>query len=166
MNIFRVDDNPIVAAQSLCDEHVVKMTTETAQILCFVHYNLGATKAPYKPNKAHLKHPATLWAGDSIENYRWLVSHGEGLAAEFSFRFLKKHASEAIIKWAKDNEPELKLFKNEHMPVPQCFGEQSQLTSDNPVDGYRKYYMFKRLNMKTGCRYLKGREKPEWLIIN
>lgn len=33
MNIFYVHTDPVVAAQSLCDKHVVKMTLETAQIL-------------------------------------------------------------------------------------------------------------------------------------
>lgn len=33
MNIFVVDADPFVAAQSLCDAHVVKMIVESCQLL-------------------------------------------------------------------------------------------------------------------------------------
>ena len=34
MNIFVVHTNPELAARQLCNKHVVKMTLETAQMLC------------------------------------------------------------------------------------------------------------------------------------
>lgn len=34
MNIFAVDENPVMAAVSLCDKHVHKMAIESAQLLC------------------------------------------------------------------------------------------------------------------------------------
>ena len=37
MNIFYVDKDPKVAAQMMCDKHVVKMILEYAQILCTTH---------------------------------------------------------------------------------------------------------------------------------
>ena len=33
MNIFYVDKDPVIAAQMMCDKHVVKMILETAQML-------------------------------------------------------------------------------------------------------------------------------------
>ena len=33
MNIFVVDEDPVIAARQLCDKHVVKMILETAQML-------------------------------------------------------------------------------------------------------------------------------------
>ena len=33
MNIFAINENPIVAAQEQCDKHVVKMIVESAQML-------------------------------------------------------------------------------------------------------------------------------------
>ena len=33
MNIFRLHDDPYIAAQMHCDKHVVKMILETAQML-------------------------------------------------------------------------------------------------------------------------------------
>ena len=37
MNIFILDTDPVVAAQSQCDKHVVKMVTESAQMLSTAH---------------------------------------------------------------------------------------------------------------------------------
>jgi len=37
MNIFMVDMDPIVAAQSLVDRHVVKMVLESSQLLSTAH---------------------------------------------------------------------------------------------------------------------------------
>jgi len=33
MNIFILDENPAIAAQMLCDKHIVKMPLETAQFI-------------------------------------------------------------------------------------------------------------------------------------
>ena len=37
MNIFAINENPIVAAQEQCDKHVVKMIVESAQMLSTAH---------------------------------------------------------------------------------------------------------------------------------
>ena len=37
MNIFVVDEDPRVAAKSLCDKHVVKMIVESGQMLSTTH---------------------------------------------------------------------------------------------------------------------------------
>ena len=37
MNIFYLDKNPKIAAEMHCDKHVVKMITETAQLLSTAH---------------------------------------------------------------------------------------------------------------------------------
>ena len=37
MNIFYLDKNPKVAAQMMCDKHVVKMILESAQMLSTAH---------------------------------------------------------------------------------------------------------------------------------
>ncbi|WP_237342937.1 pyrimidine dimer DNA glycosylase/endonuclease V [Wolbachia endosymbiont of Folsomia candida] len=36
MNIFILHEDPVIAAQMLCDKHVVKMVLETAQLLSSV----------------------------------------------------------------------------------------------------------------------------------
>ena len=37
MNIFVLDRNPTIAAQQMCDKHVVKMIVESAQMLSTCH---------------------------------------------------------------------------------------------------------------------------------
>ena len=34
MNIFVLDENPVIAAKMACDKHIVKMILESAQMLC------------------------------------------------------------------------------------------------------------------------------------
>ena len=97
MNIFVVDEDPVVAAQQLCDKHVVKMILESAQMLCTVALEHGYEDAPYK--KAHPKHPCTLWAGKSAENWQWLITHGLAMAEEYTRRYGRQHKSEAVIRW-------------------------------------------------------------------
>ena len=76
MNIFFVHKDPVIAAQSLCDKHVVKMVLETAQILCTAIHNSsnGDIKPPYRPT--HKNHPCVKWAGLSGANFDWLYRHG------------------------------------------------------------------------------------------
>ena len=40
MNIFYVDDDPVISAVQLCNKHIVKMPLETAQILSTAHRHL------------------------------------------------------------------------------------------------------------------------------
>ena len=103
MNIFVLDDDPITAAQMMCDKHVPKMILETAQMLASSLRKRGAdddmllllgvvTKAgsPYK--MAHENHPCTIWATESWANFDWLARHGLALVGEMHFRYGKGHA--------------------------------------------------------------------------
>ena len=89
MNIFYLDKDPVVAAQMMCDKHVVKMILESAQMLSTAHRVLdGDTYANkvglYK--MAHKNHPSTIWARSSIENYDWLSGHMQALMKEYTYR--------------------------------------------------------------------------------
>lgn len=74
------------------------MSLETAQLLCAVSWRFGVV-APYK--LTHAKHPCTLWAGDMLANWEWLVAHGKALCAEYTRRYGKQHASLAVILWCE-----------------------------------------------------------------
>ena len=41
MNIFYLDKDPVIAAQMMCDKHVVKMILESAQMLSTAHRVCG-----------------------------------------------------------------------------------------------------------------------------
>lgn len=157
MNIFVVDACPIVAAQSLCDVHVVKMTLETAQILSTVRSLAGTIdERLYKPT--HANHPCTLWARDSKANYQWLYSHFVGLADEYQHRYNKVHKSfqklEEIL-----SQPPLSLSDSSMSPFAQAMPDECKRGC--AVNAYRVYYLLKSRTMPR-FNYT-NRTKPEWL---
>ena len=142
MNIFVVDLDPVVAAQALCDKHVVKMTLETAQILAAVSARYGVA-GPYKPT--HAKHPCTLWAGDSHANWQWTVVHGLTLADEYTRRYGKRHASHDVVKWylVHGGAPR----SGRATPFAQAMPEQYR--ADDAVAAYRAYYRGEKSRIAT-----------------
>ena len=86
MNIFLLDYDHETCAQYHCDKHVVKMPLESTQMLSTVHWRHNA-EGPYLP--VHQKHPCTLWAGQTVENYKWLWRLGIALCKEYTFRYEK-----------------------------------------------------------------------------
>ena len=150
MNIFVVDMNPKKAAQMLCDQHVVKMCLETAQMLCTVARKNGF-EVPYK--SAHPKHPCTLWVGETKGNWDWLVSHGLALGEEYTKRYGKIHKSHLVIKEIAKLPIDLPKGTT---PFAQAMGEEFKKT--NPVEAYRAYYQ-----SKTFARW-KYTEPPTWFV--
>lgn len=135
MNIFVLDRDPVVAARYACDKHVVKMVLETAQILCSALF-LNNDNIPIQYKPTHVKHPCVLWAAKSIENFRWLVYHGLGLADEYNFRYKKIHKSSNVILDCGNLDyiiPAGGLTEFEQcMPKPYI--------DSDPVIGYHNYY--------------------------
>ena len=111
MNIFALSKSPIQSAIEMLDKHVVKMPTETCQMLhtniLYMEYIEKHGKEPtlnelkvfhwhndsplMKP--AMLNHPSTIWARQSLDNYDWLFAHGLSLCDEYSHRYDKSHGS-------------------------------------------------------------------------
>jgi len=98
MNIFVLSTQPVEAAKFHCDKHIVKMPLETAQMLCAVYDRYGE-EAPYKAT--HANHPCTVWAGQSIENYKWLWNLGRALCDEYTYRYRKIHACAEVLTLVK-----------------------------------------------------------------
>ena len=104
MNIFVLDENPIRAAEMMCDKHIPKMVVESAQMMASALRRHGATDedmpltksgTPYKGGYKH--HPCTVWAGDSDTNFLWLANHAIVLCQEYKKRFGKVHACQSPI---------------------------------------------------------------------
>ena len=133
MNIFVLHHNPTIAAQMQCDKHVVKMILETAQMLCTIAHAEGFA-APYRAT--HRNHPCTLWAGQSKQNWDWLIDHGLGLCKEYTKRYGKRHQSRKHIEWCKQLP----------IPLPDIgltpFAQAMPAKYKNPcvVTAYRAYY--------------------------
>ena len=113
MNIFVLDESPVVSAKYACDKHVVKMILESAQMLCAIH---PEGTAPYK--RSYYNHPCTKWARESFENYDWLIRHAYALCAEYSRRYNHKngkpkvHKSQEVIEKNKIEYTEEDLLFN------------------------------------------------------
>jgi hypothetical protein len=135
------------------DKHVVKMPLETAQILCTVHWQVG-NQAPYK--STHKKHPCTIWAGQSIQNYMWLCELGLELCKEYTHRYAKTHKCEDIINWCIINTPNLP----DAVITPYALAMPDEYkTSKDPIECYRNYY----IGAKSHIHTWKNRQKPYWI---
>jgi hypothetical protein len=77
MNIFYLSDDPIIAANMHCDQHLGKMILESAQMLSTIALeslpiDSRMRRHFYKPT--HSNHPCTDWLRASRYNQRWLMS--------------------------------------------------------------------------------------------
>lgn len=179
MNIFFVNEDPVLAAQALVDKHVVKMILESAQLLSTAHrfldYQVIRTHTPegkkrsatdYLLNDArdhvlyrqtHINHPSAIWCRNSVENYLWLVDHFFALMDEYTHRYNKVHKCQGELSYMLQSPPK-KLEAWDWTPMPSCMPEEYQI-SDNPVENYRQYY---RIGKKHLHKWT-NREPPEWL---
>lgn len=134
MNIFILDEDPILAAQYQCDKHVVKMILESTQIMCTVQSKYGIT-TKYKPT--HANHPCTKWAGENKENYAWLWSHASALCEEYTLRYNKTHTCESLINEELSKFPP-GIPDGKQTPFVQAMPDIYK--NENAVVAYRNYY--------------------------
>jgi len=156
MNIFVLDSEPALAAQMQCDQHVVKMVLESAQMLSTAYHMRTGQRGPYAP--AFQKHPCTLWVAESAGNFAWLVAHGSALAHEYTFRFGKQHKAFEVISWCGARFSDISFPRSELMPFALAMPEVYRDTSD-PVQSYRRYYLGDK---KKFARWGKARAAPAW----
>ena len=163
MNIFVLDECPVISAQMQCDKHIVKMPLETAQMLCSVWHRYGeGDKVPYK--EAHKNHPCTLWAGDSAENYEWLWQHGMELCFEYTRRYNKIHKCQQVIMDLDNLHATMFYYCDTNgTPHPQCMPDEYRSTElrihNNTVRAYRRYYVNGKKDI---AKWEKSRPMPKW----
>ena len=182
MNIFILSEDPIQAAESQCDKHVVKMILESAQMLSTAHW-LGwsimfhlPTNMKQKEKKrflrenvspdlqpsysmTHVNHPCTIWARETKRNYLWLCMHAKALCNEYTKRYGKRHKSEDVIDWLCIHiPPHLINCKNDLTPFAQAM--PNQYKDDSPVVAYRKYY----IEEKAAIAKWKYTQAPAWFV--
>lgn len=181
MNIFCVHDDPVYAAQMLCDKHIPKMTVESAQMLSTVHRMLDGElcKIPSKSGKrmvkgwklpdpemdavlykaVHIGHPSTVWTAATSENYTWHYLHFIALGLEFKHRFGKDHATMKLLKVPLSHLPKnIKIaprtpFALAMKAYPQC------IVPGDPVQSYRNFYYADKVKF---AKWERNREAPEW----
>ena len=156
MNIFIVDKDPVISAQSLLDKHVVKMPLESAQLLCSA---FPEGTAPYK--RTHVNHPCSIWVRTSRYNFEWLVLHGLELCNEYTRRYGKVHASRRVIEWALDNVDLLAFTATELTPFVQAMPEIYR--SHCAVEADRAYYLGAKKEFAT---WKSPAKPPHWWEVN
>ena len=166
MNRFIIEDTPSKIAQSLCDQHVVKMPLEEAQMLCTALWHHAPSFAEehdlYKP--VHQKHPCTLWAMETRTNYLFAITLYKAMLVEYTKRYHKRHGAskhEHTLSswWAINSIPDGKMTAH-----PQCFSGHDDLKTDEfmPIEAYRKFYIVDKSRF---ARY-KYTDKPTWMENN
>ncbi|MDX9787415.1 MAG: pyrimidine dimer DNA glycosylase/endonuclease V [Desulfobacterales bacterium] len=152
MNIFVLDTDFERCARYHCDQHVVKMILESAQILCSA-LHIHGFNTPYKPT--HLKHPCVLWAAASYDNFNWLKKLMVYLNKEYRYRFRKSMDHRSIDILGKING--MAYEARGLTPFVQAMPEKYQVPGD-AVRAYRAYYIGEKLKFAKWRR----RRRPPW----
>ena len=189
MNIFALSSNPIEAAHQMLDKHIVKMPTETCQMLhtnylCWLYYadndkepSLAELKRFHTQHEgnlmkpAMLNHPSTQWARETHANFCWLYDHGIALCEEYTLRYGKRHGSH-------DRILEMEILVNkirgngELTPVRIAMDDKYRLDGvqyfkDNPdatdwdfvIASYQHYYLEGKWKF---AEWKSVRGKPDW----
>ena len=188
MNIFALSSNPIEAAHQMCDKHIVKMPTETCQMLHTNYlYWLYVEENNKEPSLANLKtfhashkgklmkpamlnHPSTQWARESFANFCWLFDHGIALCEEYTHRYGKRHGShDRILEMGilvdkvrgQDELTTLTIAMDDKYRLDGVeYYKQNPNASDWDfvIDSYRNYY----LEGKWEFARWTNRKSPDW----
>lgn len=153
MNIFYLHENPVISAQAMTDKHILKMITETSQLLSTAHrvldghpvkngrwttYILDDERNDVLYRSTHYNHPCAIWARESFGNYYWLYNHFLALCQEYRNRYGKIHETEHRLGHALKRYPN-SMKKKEFTPPALVMPEKYKVER-NPVQSYRNYY--------------------------
>ena len=135
MNIFYLDKDPVIAAQLMCNKHVVKMIVESAQMLSTTHRvcdgdDYANEMGLYK--LAHKNHPSTKWVRSNHATSRLRIA-------------LYKPPTN-IVHGVPVTDP------------PQCMPEECK--QDDTVFAYQTYYIVEKSRFAKWTK----REIPTWFI--
>ena len=180
MNIFYLDENPVICAQQHVDKHVVKMIIEYAQLMSTAHRVLdgheweGRTTAGRRIKRymhpdsvmnnelykaCHINHPSAIWVRQSAQNYNWLYELWHNLCEEYTYRYGRDHLTRRKLEYTLllpptniDHELKFTQPTPAMAQYPHCIVEGDSLTS------YRRFYWEDKRSFASWTR----RDKPEW----
>ena len=167
MNRFLIEDSPIAIAESLCDQHIVKMPLEEAQMLCTTLWHhapeYAEEKNLYKP--VHKKHPCTLWAMETRANYFFALTLYKVMLKEYTNRYNRQHGASKHMKALEDIKAINSIPHGNITKHPQCFSGLDELKTNEfyPLKAYRQFYIVDKARF---ARYNNGRDKPSWFNPN
>ena len=157
VNAFWLDRDPERAARWLVDKHVLSSVLECSLVLTTAVELRGyGGDLP----TTHERHPLTVWAADSLENWRRLREYTDAAHEEWRYRW--DHGPEEVHgSW--ETVLALDLDRVERLDWPGGPADPPQVTggwrADDYVDAYRLYYA----NEKRPLFAWKKRGPPPWL---
>jgi hypothetical protein len=176
VNIFFVHKDPIEAAISLVDSHVVKMILESCQLLSTAHrildgvpvkdktktgrnvtrYQLSDNRNDVLYQATHINHPSSVWVRKSNNNYNWLHAHLMGLLNEYTYRYGKIHKCMdiAVALYSLPNN-----IPVAHFTPPTPAMKPEFLIDKDSLKSYRNYYIKGKSHLH---RWTK-RHPPNWM---
>jgi len=164
MNIFYLDDDPVVCAQQHCDKHVLKMILEYYTLLHIADMELrkqtrvvmnGSSYQGYR----YRNHPCAKWARASLANYQYLQKLWLALLEEYTYRWGKQHKYETykgctvLSGTAMENIP-----KEPFTFPPQSMPWEYQDEHDTRL-AYLNYYCGEKTHLLKYTR----RHVPRWI---
>lgn len=163
MNIFAVNNNPVLAAFDLPDKLVVKMPTESLQLLtpyCFNQFDEYIQKPDGTTygTKGFAHHPCAKWLYESPSNPWWLLTHANAMCGAYYNRYRKSHGVVPGLK-------QVGLLLEKHYPTFSCHDHTPFVTAmpdefkivGDPVQSYRDYLIGAK-----GYSEWRYSEKPSW----
>lgn len=165
MNIFVLADSPDLAARLQCNKHVVKMSSETANLLLwpFKHLNqaLPPTQSGEPIRLTHENHPASIWTRASKQNYDWALTHLESLCSEYARRYGREHYATTYLNFCKQNYRLLSLPNIGSTPFARCFSSFSDVLAnvEGVVEAYRSFYILDKISF---ARWPSVDSIPDW----
>ena len=182
MNIFVLDKDPKLAAQAHCDQHVLKMILEYAQMLSTAHrINDGVAYDEVRINKkgnkyriarwahpkqelddvlylaTHYNHPCSKWVRATRENYLWMFHLWAELCVEYRVRWQtgRAHGSWTKLKWYLSDPPR-NIWRGFMTEWPLAMDDEYKL--NDVVSSYRNFYNQSKSLFATWT----FRDIPEW----
>lgn len=152
MNIFVLDESPQKSARYHCDKHVVKMITESRQMMKHAVdiHNKGKFSS-----RGYVNHPCSVWVRDTIDNYMWLYEMTAYLNEEYKHRYNKIEDHKSWTEIQSWDMPECPATGLTQFALAMPIEYQNQ---DNVVDSYRNYYIYEKQDFATWRK----RERPIW----
>lgn len=108
-------------------------------------------------NKAHDKHPCSLWIRQSEDNFLLACEIGIALVEEYRYRYdsAKHQRALDIFIFGILNTPEF----NSSERTKFALAMPDKFKVDRPIESYRNYYREDKKHLHSW----KKREKPQWL---
>lgn len=176
MNIFVLDNDPRVAANYMCNKHVVKMIVESCQLMSTAHHVLDGqvisrtakngrkfgTYEHVRPGFKFLRctminHPCTIWTRSSKQAYYWLWEHTNELLKVYRSRYDKIHAYDDMMQYSLIHAPR-NISGCTMAPFAQAMPDQYK--REDAVEAYRAYY----IGEKSRFAVWPDNQTPKWYL--